>query len=183
MTPQASRSLRGRLKSRPSRLSPRARSKPMTGTRSGYSTTARLLHWIVAILVLLMIAAGVVMTREGIGRSLQDTLRRAEPRRPLRAALPHADCGLCPGSGRGFSDRVARPDESADACSALGRVGTSSQIRSLFREHRAVGACSSACRRCPLSRRYPPRRRFFAHVATGACAQRSVSSCNCRKQR
>jgi cytochrome b561 len=82
----------------------------MTGTRSGYSTTARLLHWIVAILVLLMIAAGVVMTREGIGRGLQDTLfifhknvgvvvlllvtvryayRRFNPPPPLPPTMPH----------------------------------------------------------------------------------------------
>lgn len=40
----------------------------------GYSTAARLMHWIVAVLVLLMIPAGFVMTREGISRPLQDTL-------------------------------------------------------------------------------------------------------------
>ena len=36
--------------------------------------TARAFHWTVAALVLLMIPAGLVMVREGIPRSLQDTL-------------------------------------------------------------------------------------------------------------
>lgn len=40
----------------------------------GYRPPARLLHWITALAVLLMIPAGVVMTREGIPRPLQDTL-------------------------------------------------------------------------------------------------------------
>lgn len=40
----------------------------------GYSTTARILHWLIAVLVLLMIPAGLVMTQEGISRPLQDTL-------------------------------------------------------------------------------------------------------------
>jgi cytochrome b561 len=41
---------------------------------SGYRTPARLFHWTVAILVLLMIPAGVTMIQDGIGRSLQNTL-------------------------------------------------------------------------------------------------------------
>ncbi|MBM3604085.1 MAG: cytochrome b [Alphaproteobacteria bacterium] len=41
---------------------------------SGYDTTARVLHWLVAVLVLLMAAAGLTMIREGIGRGLQDLL-------------------------------------------------------------------------------------------------------------
>ncbi|WP_347138271.1 cytochrome b [Paracoccus sp. SSK6] len=40
----------------------------------GYRPPARLLHWITALAVLLMIPAGIVMTREGIPRPLQDTL-------------------------------------------------------------------------------------------------------------
>lgn len=46
----------------------------MTDHGPGYRTPARLLHWIVAILVVLMIPAGVTMIQEGIGRSLQNTL-------------------------------------------------------------------------------------------------------------
>jgi cytochrome b561 len=46
----------------------------MTYPVAGYRTPARLLHWSVALLVLLMIPAGVIMTREGIDRGLQDTL-------------------------------------------------------------------------------------------------------------
>jgi cytochrome b561 len=46
----------------------------MTYPIPGYRTPARLLHWTVAILVLLMIAAGVTMTRQGLDRGLQDTL-------------------------------------------------------------------------------------------------------------
>jgi cytochrome b561 len=38
-----------------------------------YTATARLLHWVVAVLVLLMLAAGLVMTAN-VGRGLQDTL-------------------------------------------------------------------------------------------------------------
>ena len=41
---------------------------------NGYRITARLFHWIVALLVLLMIPAGIVMIQEGIGRSLQNSL-------------------------------------------------------------------------------------------------------------
>lgn len=39
-----------------------------------YRTTARLLHWTTAILVLLMIPAGAIMIREGMSRDLQNTL-------------------------------------------------------------------------------------------------------------
>lgn len=46
----------------------------MGPTRTGYPAPARLLHWIVAILVLMMIPAGIVMVQEGLTRSLQDTL-------------------------------------------------------------------------------------------------------------
>ncbi|PZX14469.1 cytochrome b561 [Palleronia aestuarii] len=40
----------------------------------GYATPARLLHWTTALLVFAMVAAGIVMTRDGISRPLQDTL-------------------------------------------------------------------------------------------------------------
>lgn len=40
----------------------------------GYRLPARWLHWIVAAVVLLMIPAGLVMTREGLPRPIQDTL-------------------------------------------------------------------------------------------------------------
>ncbi|WP_410218560.1 cytochrome b, partial [Paracoccus sp. (in: a-proteobacteria)] len=40
----------------------------------GYSTTARLLHWLVALLILAMIPAGLIMTQEGIGRRLGNLL-------------------------------------------------------------------------------------------------------------
>ncbi|MFC3568188.1 cytochrome b [Paracoccus simplex] len=46
----------------------------MTESASGYRTPARLFHWIVALAVLLMIPAGLIMTREGLDRGLQDTL-------------------------------------------------------------------------------------------------------------
>lgn len=39
----------------------------------GYGTTARVVHWIVAVLVVLMIAAGMVMT-SGVDRATQDAL-------------------------------------------------------------------------------------------------------------
>ncbi|MFH5773800.1 cytochrome b [Paracoccus sp. NGMCC 1.201697] len=39
-----------------------------------YRSTARLLHWIVALLVLPMIAAGLIMTQDGLARPLQDAL-------------------------------------------------------------------------------------------------------------
>lgn len=46
----------------------------MTAHPQGYRLPARWLHWIVAAVVLLMIPAGLIMTREGIPRPLQDTL-------------------------------------------------------------------------------------------------------------
>lgn len=46
----------------------------MAGTVQGYTTGARLLHWGIAALVLLMIPAGIVMIREGLPRPVQDTL-------------------------------------------------------------------------------------------------------------
>ena len=41
---------------------------------TGYRRTARLFHWGVALLVLLMIPAGLVMTTKGLDRTVQDTL-------------------------------------------------------------------------------------------------------------
>jgi len=46
----------------------------MPQTPPGYTTTARLLHWIVGLMVLATIPIGTVMVREGIERSTQDTL-------------------------------------------------------------------------------------------------------------
>lgn len=46
----------------------------MTAPSQGYRMPARWLHWIVAAVVLLMIPAGLVMTREGLPRPVQDTL-------------------------------------------------------------------------------------------------------------
>ncbi|SFC73367.1 cytochrome b [Tropicimonas isoalkanivorans] len=81
----------------------------MIEQRQGYSTTARVMHWIIAVLVLLMIPAGITMIQEGISRPLQDTLflfhkntgvivlllmvarllyRRAKPPPPLPATVP-----------------------------------------------------------------------------------------------
>lgn len=40
----------------------------------GYRTPARLLHWIIALAVLLMIPAGLIMTQDGLAKSLQDGL-------------------------------------------------------------------------------------------------------------
>lgn len=40
----------------------------------GYSKTARIFHWGIALAVLLMIPAGLIMTREGLYRPLQDAL-------------------------------------------------------------------------------------------------------------
>lgn len=40
----------------------------------GYGTTARMFHWIVAILVLATIPAGAIMVQEGLDRALQDRL-------------------------------------------------------------------------------------------------------------
>jgi cytochrome b561 len=82
----------------------------MTDPASGYRTPARLLHWIVAVLVLMMIPAGFVMVQQGIPRGLQNTLfifhknmgvvilliviarlayRRFNPPPPLPEAMPH----------------------------------------------------------------------------------------------
>lgn len=46
----------------------------MTESPQGYRRPARLLHWGIALAVLLMIPAGLVMTREGLDRGLQDAL-------------------------------------------------------------------------------------------------------------
>ena len=40
----------------------------------GYSTPARLFHWGIALILFLMIPAGVIMIQEGLSRPLQDTL-------------------------------------------------------------------------------------------------------------
>lgn len=40
----------------------------------GYGTTARLFHWISAILILSTIPVGAIMVREGLSRPVQDTL-------------------------------------------------------------------------------------------------------------
>ena len=42
--------------------------------QAGYGNTARLFHWITALMVLGMVPAGLVMIREGIGRDLQNLL-------------------------------------------------------------------------------------------------------------
>ncbi len=39
-----------------------------------YNSPARILHWVMALLVLMMIPAGVIMVQEGLDRSLQNTL-------------------------------------------------------------------------------------------------------------
>lgn len=80
---------------------------PATPTR--YTATARLLHWIVALMVLATIPIGTVMIQEGLARSTQDTLfilhknggviilllvlariawRAAHPPPPLPASVP-----------------------------------------------------------------------------------------------
>jgi cytochrome b561 len=41
---------------------------------NGFGTMARMLHWLVAACILLMIAAGVVMVRDGLPRAVQDVL-------------------------------------------------------------------------------------------------------------
>src|SRR5690606_20369355 len=46
----------------------------MQSTRTGYKPTARLLHWIVAIMVLGMLAVGSIMIIDGLDRSLSDAL-------------------------------------------------------------------------------------------------------------
>lgn len=40
----------------------------------GYGTTARILHWLVAVLILAMIPVGLVMVRDGLDRALGDAL-------------------------------------------------------------------------------------------------------------
>lgn len=40
----------------------------------GYRTPARILHWLIALAVLVMIPAGLIMVRDGIARGLQDAL-------------------------------------------------------------------------------------------------------------
>lgn len=42
--------------------------------QTGYTATARALHWIVALIVLGMIPAGKIMVEEGLARGLQDAL-------------------------------------------------------------------------------------------------------------
>jgi cytochrome b561 len=77
---------------------------------AGYRTPARLFHWIIAILVLLMIPAGFVMVQQGLPRGLQNALfifhknvgvvilllviarlayRRFNPPPPLPQSMPH----------------------------------------------------------------------------------------------
>ena len=46
----------------------------MARVAEGYGTTARVLHWLVAALILAMIPVGLVMVREGLDRGLQDAL-------------------------------------------------------------------------------------------------------------
>ncbi|MTH76843.1 cytochrome b [Paracoccus aestuariivivens] len=46
----------------------------MPDRQAGYRTPARMFHWGIAIAVLLMIPAGLTMTREGLPRGLQDAL-------------------------------------------------------------------------------------------------------------
>jgi cytochrome b561 len=50
------------------------RPRIMDHTAPHYTTFARLLHWIMAVLVLAMIAAGFLMVQDGLGRSLQNAL-------------------------------------------------------------------------------------------------------------
>lgn len=46
----------------------------MTEEPQGYRPPARLLHWIIAAAVLLMIPAGLIMTQKGLARPVQDAL-------------------------------------------------------------------------------------------------------------
>ena len=46
----------------------------MSRTPQGYATTARLFHWIMALLVIAMIVAGWLMVQEGLSRTLQNRL-------------------------------------------------------------------------------------------------------------
>lgn len=41
---------------------------------TGYGTTARMLHWLVAVLIMAMIPVGLLMAREGLNRGLGDAL-------------------------------------------------------------------------------------------------------------
>ncbi|ETX14356.1 cytochrome B561 [Roseivivax halodurans JCM 10272] len=42
--------------------------------REGYGRVARLFHWVVAVIVLMMVPAGLIMVQEGLPRPLQNTL-------------------------------------------------------------------------------------------------------------
>ncbi len=46
----------------------------MTAATKKYSGTSRLIHWIMAILIIMMIPVGFLMVQEGLSRSLQNTL-------------------------------------------------------------------------------------------------------------
>jgi cytochrome b561 len=46
----------------------------MVAPASSYRAPARLIHWVMAVLLLMTIPAGFIMLREGIARPLQDTL-------------------------------------------------------------------------------------------------------------
>ena len=46
----------------------------MADRASRYGTTAQVLHWLVAVGILLMIPAGLIMVRDGLPRALQDAL-------------------------------------------------------------------------------------------------------------
>ncbi len=46
----------------------------MAHSADGYDTLARAFHWLTALLVLVMIPAGLVMIRDGVPRPVQDTL-------------------------------------------------------------------------------------------------------------
>lgn len=47
--------------------------RPVPGTEMGYGTTTRIVHWVMAVLVIMMIIAGLVMTSK-VDRPIQDTL-------------------------------------------------------------------------------------------------------------
>lgn len=42
--------------------------------QQGYARPARIFHWVIAVLVLMMIPAGLIMIQQGLPRPLQDTL-------------------------------------------------------------------------------------------------------------
>lgn len=46
----------------------------MANTQTRYRSPARLIHWVMAALIVATIPAGFIMTRPGLGRALQDTL-------------------------------------------------------------------------------------------------------------